>query len=164
MENTLSADQDFNLWVLLVQTRDAIFKDREKELDQYGITTMESGVLFIVQAIGAEATPAEISRWLFREHHTVSALLSRMEKKGLIRKTKDLEKKNMVRVSLTEKGKQAHDNSLRRESVHQIMAALSEEERQLLMSYLNRLRDRALQQIRLDHKLPFPPSATLQAR
>ena len=91
MNAPLSTDQDYNLWVLLHQAKDAVFKAREKELSQYGISAMEAAALFIIQAIGDKATPAEISRWIFREHHTVTALLSRMEKKGLITKVKDLE-------------------------------------------------------------------------
>lgn len=161
MQDTLFADQDFNVWVLLIHARDAIFKAREKELDKYGISTMESAVLFIVQAIGDKATPAEISRWIIREPHSVSGLLDRMEKKGLIRKTKDLDRKNLVRVSLTKKGKQAYNKSARRRSVHHIISALSEEERQQLSSYLRILRNRALKELGIDHEPPFPPAAAI---
>ncbi len=68
--NTLSTtDRDYNLWVLLHQAKDAVFKARQKELSQYGISAMEAAALFIIQAIGNKPTPAEISRWIFREHH-----------------------------------------------------------------------------------------------
>ncbi len=43
MKNNSSRDEDYNLWVLLHQAKDAVFKAREKELSQYGITTMEAG-------------------------------------------------------------------------------------------------------------------------
>lgn len=82
MTTSLSRDKDFNLWVLLQQARDAVFKAREKELNQYGITPMEAAALFTIQAIGDTATLAEIARWIFREHHTATALLNRMERKG----------------------------------------------------------------------------------
>lgn len=155
--NTSSTDKDFELSVLLNITSDAILRARDKELSKHGISSIEAGVLFIVQAVGDRTIPAEISRWIFREQHTVSALLSRMVKKGLIRKTKDLEKKNLVRVSLTDKGKQAYENSLGRESIHQIMSALSEEERQQLSLSLRTLRDKAFEALRIEYKPPFPP-------
>ena len=149
-------DQDFELWVLLHQTRDAIFRARDKELGQYGISTMQAGVLFIINAIGNEATPTEVARWLFREPHTVSSLLNRMERDGLVSKTKDLQKKNMVRVTLTEKGRSAYNESLKRKSINKVMTSLSEEERLQFRSYLEKLRDRALTEPGREMKLPFP--------
>jgi len=73
MENISPVDEDYNLWVL---------RARQKELDQFDISVIEVGVLVVIQAIGEKATPSEISRRIFREPHTVSALLNRMEKGG----------------------------------------------------------------------------------
>lgn len=157
MKSSSHVDEDFKLWVLLGQASDAVPKARQKELDQYGISTMQAAVLFVIQAIGNEATPAEISRWLFRESHSVSALLNRMEKEGLVRKTNDLDRKNLVRVSITEKRQQAYDKSTKRKSIRKIMSSLSEDERQQLRSCLEKLRNRALRELRMDRKPPpFP--------
>jgi DNA-binding MarR family transcriptional regulator len=156
--NTPSSDKDYELSVLLQQTSDAIVRAWDKELSKHGISSVEAAVLFVVQSVGRRAIPMEISRWLFRMPHTVTALLIRMARKGLIRKTKDLDKKNLVRVSLTEKGKQAYDNSISRESIHKILSVLSKEERRQLSSYLVKLRDRALEELRIDYKPPFPPN------
>ena len=62
MTTSIYRDKDFNLWVLLQQARDAVFKAREKELSPYGITPMETAVLFIIQAVGDQVTPAEAQR------------------------------------------------------------------------------------------------------
>ena len=156
MKTPLSEDKDFNLWVLLHQARDAVFKAREKELSQYGITTMESGVLFIIQRLGDKATPAEISRWIFREHHTVTSLLSRMERKGLITKARDLDRKNMWRVRVTEKGQKAYRQSVKRESIHMAMSPLSENERKQFESILREVRDESLKYSITEVTLPFP--------
>ena len=99
MRNSSSVKEDFTLWVLLRQAKDAVFKATGKELSRYGISPEQAGVLSIVQSLDNKATPAEISRWLLREPHTVSGILSRMEKKGLLRKTTDLDRKNLVRVT-----------------------------------------------------------------
>ncbi len=158
MTNSSSVDKDFTLWVLLKQAKDMVFKATQKELRQYGITPEEAAVLSVVQFLDNKATPAEISRWLLRESHTVSGILSRMEKKGLIRKTKDLDRKNLVRVTLTDKGQQAYYQSTKIESIGKIMSCLSEEECQKLISCLKTLRDRALKELGIDTKPPFPPS------
>ena len=153
--NVTSADRDYELWVLLHQTRDAIYKAREKELARFGLSSITAAALFIVEAINVPATPAEISRWLFREPHSVTGLLNRMEKQGLVRKTKDLEKKNLVRVTLTDKGREAHELSSHRAVIHRILSVLSEEQRQQLTSCLQTLLDMALGELRMDRKLPF---------
>ncbi len=146
------ADQDFDLLVALSHTTNAIVRARERELHRYSITYMQAAVLFTIKAIGDQATPAEIARWLFREPHSVSGLLARMEKAGLIVKTKDLKRKNMVRVSLTKSGEQAYEQSIKRESIHQIMASLSKEERELLRSGLRVLRKKALQELGINRR------------
>ena len=147
-------DLYYNLWVLLAQTKDAVLRARQKELHRYGISATQSAALFAIQAIGDKATPAEISRWLFREPHSVSELLSRMEKEGLVRKTKDLDRKNQVRVELTEKGYEAYDQSMKQESIHKIMSSLSEEAREQLRSCLQTLRDEALKELGVEPQMP----------
>ncbi len=156
MKLSLSKDLDYKLFVLLRQAGHVIFKSSEKELRKNGVSLVEHAVLFITQSIGQKATPAEISRWMVRERNSISALLTRMEKKGLIKMTKDLDRKNLLRVSLTKKGKQAYDNSTRIESVHSIISTLPEEVRIRMISYLKELRDKAMVELGLDYKPPFP--------
>ena len=154
----LSADDDFNLWIFLQQAHDTLSRAREKELSQYGMTLRESACLFSILAIGDNVTPAKISRMMFREHHTVSGLLSRMERKGLIKRKKDPRMKNVWRVSLTKKGQNTYHQSIKRESIHKVMSPLAEDERQQLRSYLERIRDEALKQLALAgrSRIPFP--------
>jgi DNA-binding MarR family transcriptional regulator len=156
MYDILPNDRDYDLWVLVRQTRDAIIKAREKELVQSGISSIQAAVLFTLQAIGNEATPAEISRRLVREPHSVSGLLSRMEKQGLIKKVKNLPRKNMVRVTITEKGQAAYHKSAERASMHEVMAILSENERKELWTLLEKLRDKSLKLAGIGYTLPFP--------
>ena len=87
MDNFASKDKSWELWVLLAQTRSVLYRVRQKELKQYNVSTEQSAVLFIIQAIGKKATPAEIARWLMRERNSVSSILGRMEKDGLVKKT-----------------------------------------------------------------------------
>jgi len=149
-------DKDYSLWWLLLQTRRAMYRAREKELFKLGITPEESAVLFSVKATGHAASPAKLARWLIREPHSTSGLLDRMQKKGLINKVKDPGKKNKVRVTITEEGEQAHQYSLKRETIRNIMSVLSEEERQQLGSCLSKLRLKAFTEIGVRAIPPFP--------
>jgi len=151
----ISTDEEYNLWVLLAQTRDALFKARQKELTDYDISPRQSAVLFIIQAIGDNATAAEIAKYLFRETHSTYELLLRMKKERLIKSIKNKTKKEVYK--LTPKGIRAYNHSLKRDSIREIVTSLSREERVQLKSSLKKLRDTALR-ILTAKELPFPPS------
>lgn len=159
MKRGLSGEDDYELWVLLHQTRDAIFRARESELRKFGITAMQAAVLFIIKAIQGPATPAEIARWLFREHHTVSSLLIRMEKEGLVKKTKGRQRRNMIEVTLTKKGEATYIRSRELVSIHNIMSSLSLGERAGLKRHLEILRSRATRELAANKPVdlfPYP--------
>ena len=149
-------NQVYEIWGLLDQACDAIGRARDNELRQIGISKMQAWVLFIVKAINGPATPAEISRWLFREPNTVSALLDRMEKQGLVRKVRNLEKKNLIRVVITEKGEEAYQQSKEAKVIHDVLSCFSQEERDNLRAYLETLRNKAVGELTVRHQLPFP--------
>ena len=159
MRKSLTGDQDYDLWVLLRNTTDTILRVRFKELGQLGVLGRQAALLLIIRLIereGGKATPAEISRWLFREPHTISETLNRMGKDGLIKKIKDLDRKNLVRVVITEKGQQYYEKSTRRQSIHKMLSCLTREERQQLRSVLEKLRGGGLKELGIEQKIPWP--------
>jgi DNA-binding MarR family transcriptional regulator len=151
MSKQATNDPDYELWWLILHVRRGMRRLRERDLFQYGLTPEKAAVLFVVQMIGKKATPAEIARSLLREPHSISALLSRMETEGLIKKVKDLEQKNRIRISLTPKGRRANRQAAKRDSIHEIMSCLSEEERRRLRSPLEKLCRKALEELRCPH-------------
>ena len=132
-------DPAYELWMLLAETRHLLSRVREKELLGYEITPVQTAILLAIEAIGNEAKPADISRWIARKPHTVSEAISRMEKAGLVAKCKDLHRKNLVRVIVTQKGMQARDNAIKRDSIQRVMGILNQEEREILKSQLEKL-------------------------
>ena len=155
MKTFTHTDADYDLWLLFGQTRHALLRVRHKELAQYNIPARQSVLLFIIQTIGDKATPSEIARRLLREPHSISEQLSRMDKAGLVRRSKDLDRKNMVRVTLTDKGREAYYHASKRESIHRLMSSLSKEERQKFRSYLLKLRNSALEELGMRKDFPL---------
>ena len=143
-------DEDQDLWLLLTHTRYAVFRAREKELQRYGISPEQVSLLFTVQALGNRATPAALSRHILRQPHTVSALVDRMARRGLVKKVKDLDRKNLVRVVLTEKGQKTYELSTKRGPIHRIMNELNAKEKNDFREYLVRLLAKARKEIGLD--------------
>ena len=149
-------DEDYRVWLLLYHAQRAVCRLRQKELNRYGMSTPEAGVLFAIKANGKEATHTELSRWMSREPHSVFGLVERMEKKGFVTRNKDLDRKNLVRLAMTEKGRQAYSASIKRESIHRTFSCLSKKESRQLVSCLEKLRDRALQELGIENKPSFP--------
>jgi len=152
----LSQDLDYHLFVFLRQTSHVVYRTRDKELRKFKTSVEECAVFFIVQSIGDRATPSEIARWMVRERNSMFTLLNRMKRKGLITMTKDLDKKNLIRIKLTRKGKQVYENSIKMESFRNITSSLSEEKRMQMIADLRMLRDKAMEELKLTYKPPFP--------
>jgi MarR family transcriptional regulator, organic hydroperoxide resistance regulator len=150
-------DDDQDLWLLLTHARYAIFRAREKELQRYGVSPEQVGLLFVVQALGNKATPAALSRHILRQPHTVSALVDRMARRGLVKKVKDLDRKNLVRVVMTEKGQKTYDLSTKRGPIHRIFASISPEEKKEFRDTLEKLLAKARKEIGLDREEILPP-------
>lgn len=149
-------DRDFASWVFMARTRDAILRSRVKELQKHNLSVRQASVLIVLEELDKKATPAEVSKWVFREPHSVSDFLKRMERDGLIKRIKDLARKNMIRVEITDKGREAVHNAKKIEPVHRIMAVLSKEEHQQLMVIMQKLWDKALEELRIESRPIFP--------
>ena len=150
-------DEDQDLWLLLTHTRYAIFRAREKELQRYGVSPEQVGLLFVVQALGNKTTPAALARHIIRQPHTVSALVDRMARRGLVKKVKDLDRKNLVRVVMTEKGKKTYDLSTKRGPIHRIFNTMDAKEKKAFRGHLEKLLATARKEIGLDRD-ELPPS------
>jgi len=155
MKKSVSIKPHHKLWILLHRARDLVYKAREKDLRQHGITSRQSAMLFHIIELGGNTTPAEISRVSMRAHNTVSSNLYLMEKRGLVNTTKNLDNKGMISVTMTEKGKQVYKQAMKMESIKNIMSCLSKKESQQLSLILMKLNNRALEELHIKASLPF---------
>jgi len=146
----INADEFMELYFLFARARYLSFRVREKELQRYNMTPEQAQVLMIAQELDNKGTPAEISRKLVRQPHTISALVNRMERKGLVSKVKDLERKNMVRVALTKKGEKALEVSRKGGPIRRILGILNEGERREFHDYLERIMLKSREELGLD--------------
>ena len=73
-----------------------------------------------------------------------------------MRKVKDSDRKNLVRIAMTEKGQKAYYQATKRGLIHKIMSSLSEEQHHQLRSGLETLRDKALKELGVESKPSFP--------
>ena len=150
---------------LLYEANHAITRLRDQELRQVNVTRIQLAILFTIQATkDGLATPAKIARRLVREEQTVSVALRQMEKKGIIGRVRDLERKNMFRIIVTDKGEETLSRGLeQRETIANIMSCLDTEEQDALGELLEKLRDKALKELGVEgaRRIWQPPSPRL---
>ena len=142
--------ESYRLFHLLRQTTDAVYKSRERELKNYKITPEQAGALVCIRSLGSKATPAELSRWLFRERNSMTILLNRMHAQGLINKNKDSKRKNSIKLSLTKRGDEAYQRSIEFKSFSSIIDALPPKKRAQLWTLLQAIRLKTLETLCID--------------
>jgi len=152
MAQQIKADKDYTLLTSLLQVSDILFKIRERELLSHNLSAPAAEILFLVDAMGENVTPAKITRMMLREPHSVSGLLVRMEKHGFIRRTKDMERKNHIRITLTAKGERALKQVMKLEGTTDIIARLSTEQQKQLKTTLTALKEAGKKELHLGPK------------
>jgi DNA-binding MarR family transcriptional regulator len=152
-KTALNEEHDcYMLLAMIKQTADALMKVRQKELKKFGITPEQSGAMAIIYALGGQATAAELSRILFRKPNSMTILLRRLEKQGLIKKTPDRKQKNIIRLSLTARGLQRRINSSRVNTLDRIFSKVSKARQRQLWISLEKVRNQALKDLDIDVK------------
>jgi DNA-binding MarR family transcriptional regulator len=140
--NNSTVVEDFRLWRFLDLTRYAISRSRELELAQFGLTPEQAYVLDILSVRGGSTTIGYIMDITLRQHHTISTLIARMAKRGLVEKRRSVKDKRSYDVIITPEG-QALFEKVTRKSIELVFSTLSREDKRALGSLLQRLLIRA---------------------
>lgn len=122
-------DREYDLWILISRVYHMIAKLRNMEMAKHNILPVQAYMLYIIRAMGNETTPTELSRYVYQQRSSVSDILNRMEKQGLITKEEKIDGKGRVAVKMTEKGERALQMSEQRVHLHNVISVLSEEKK-----------------------------------
>jgi DNA-binding MarR family transcriptional regulator len=134
-------------WLLLHQTYNSILKCEDKIFGEHGITTEQHSVLIAIKYIDNPVTPTDVGRWLDRNTNSVSPILDRMVKAGLVRRIRDLRDRRSVRLVITSEGKEVLDRATAAgwHLVMEILSGLPEEDMRTLIRLLETVREKALE-------------------
>jgi DNA-binding MarR family transcriptional regulator len=147
-------DKDYDLWMRLNLTISAILKARIPDMADSGLSYAEYAVLGMIEWLGGSAIPAELARWLMRRPQSISELITRMEGRGLVKRTRSAENKKIRKVVLLPKGREALRRTVERDPIHSVMRLPEDEYRQLWL-LLERLTAQSLAHVRRE---AGPPS------
>lgn len=125
---------------LLTVTQHEVFQVFSQGLTPFNITPGQYGVLRCLWENSA-CTPKEISQVLRLENSTVSGVLDRMEKKGLIKRELDSNDRRSIRVVLTPEGASMRDGVLEiiDDLNKQVLDVLSPEQREIFIDSLRKI-------------------------
>jgi DNA-binding MarR family transcriptional regulator len=144
---------DAYVYGLIEHARSLITRARELELAQYGVTREQMSILHAILINDGSATIDEIASFIIRQHNSVSTIVSRMSKLGLVKKEKMPHEKK-YRVLVTEKARKIVD-AMPWKSIEMIFAGLSLNEKQQLATYLEHLVSRGHEIMGHNFNLPF---------
>lgn len=141
------------IYPLFHNTSFIISRARELELANFGLTLEQGVLLHTLIKMGGSATLDEITENTMRQYHSVSTLVNRMARSGLVKKVKYSDNKKF-QISITDKGSNIYRKATCN-SLNIIFSVLSPEDKKQLAEYLQLLFDKARNLLGLDHKHPF---------
>lgn len=108
------------------------------------LTPEQDAVLQMLNTHG-KSTIAEISALLIREHNTISSLLDRMERSGLVIKHKDKLNSNKVTVELPPNILENWSPETVKNILDEVLSVLSEHEKEQMKTISKKISDKALE-------------------
>jgi DNA-binding MarR family transcriptional regulator len=143
------------IYPLFNNTGFIISRARELELANFGLTLEQGVLLHTLIKLGGSATLNEIATSTVRQYHSVSTLVNRMSRSGLVKKVKYSDKKKF-QVSITDKGLNTYGKATCN-SLDMIFSVLPRKDQKTFARYLQLLSTRAREVLGLDYKHPFLP-------
>jgi MarR family 2-MHQ and catechol resistance regulon transcriptional repressor len=131
-ENTV-----LRLWLLLRRVGDALGLCQDLIYSKYGLSSEQVAVLAAIKSRGP-LSPSVLGSILERAPNSVSMLVDRMVKAGLVRRTRDRKDRRTVFVSMTDKGKEAVEPAVPTgwQFIHKVLSPLSYDDQRALADML----------------------------
>jgi MarR family 2-MHQ and catechol resistance regulon transcriptional repressor len=136
-------------WLLCRQTYNLVLKCEDAVFAKVGLTTQQHAVLMAIKYIRNPVTPSDIAHWLDRNTNSISLIVDRMEKDGLVKRVRDLRDRRSLRLVMTSKGKEIFGQAtmIGWVLVQEILSCLTEEDLETLGNLMERIRGKAFEYI-----------------
>jgi DNA-binding MarR family transcriptional regulator len=140
--NFESENLTLRFWRLMYQTYTLLKTCEDRIFEEHGLTTEQYGVLVAIKYLGEPVRISDIARWLERSTNSVSMIVDRMVKAGLVRRIRDKSDRRTVHVFSTSKGETALKPATLAglEFIRKILSPLSSEDRRTFVSQLETLK------------------------
>ncbi len=131
----------FELWMAFNRTRNSVYRLRELELAQFGLTVEQSAILHLLISCGGSATAKTIEYLTLRQHHSISTLINRMIKMDLVTRYKNPDGKKFE-ILITRHGEDLY-KKVPIHSIEMVFSSLKVKDRERLYAYFSILLEKA---------------------
>ena len=106
MEDQAESDLNYHIWILIADLHHKMLQVRQNEVSKYNISTRQLYNLRIIDSLGPKAKLSELAKIAQRKIDVISRQSAFMEKDGLIRRIKETPKSRLLRLEVTDKGRE----------------------------------------------------------
>jgi DNA-binding MarR family transcriptional regulator len=147
MSNSESEKLALRAWFLTHRTRDVLRNCEDQIFGEYGLTTEQYAVLAIIKYLDAPVRITDVARWSGRSTNSVSMIIDRMVKAGLVTRKRDRKDRRTVFVTITSKAENALEPATRAglEFIQEILSSLSDDDKRTFVSLHEIVKYKALQ-------------------
>lgn len=134
------ADLALTMWVKLARASTTFGRLTAKDIDQYGLTQPQFGVLEMLGHLGP-LTIGDIGKRMLVTAGCITVILDNLEKDGLVERVRSGEDRRVINVQLTAKGQAKFKRIFRKHAkrVTELASVLMEEEQAQLSDLLKKL-------------------------
>jgi DNA-binding MarR family transcriptional regulator len=145
--NPKSENLVLRLWFMIHHTHDLLRACEDQMFPKYGLTTEHHSVLLTIKF--GHVRPTDVARWLARSPNSISMIVDRMAKAGLVRRVRDKSDRRVVRLVITSKGEDALKPAYAAgwKLYREIMTPLSDEDKQTLLRLLITIQHQAIKHV-----------------
>jgi len=124
-----------------------VLKCEEVVFGKIGLTPQQHAVLIAIKYINDPVKPTDVARWLDRNTNSITLIIDRMEKDGLVKRIRDLRDRRSLRLVMTQKGKEVLEQATVPgwELVQELLSCLSEEDMETFNGLMEKVREKAFQ-------------------
>ncbi len=127
-----------NLVFVIHRTHDMLKSCEDKVFGKQGLTTEQYAVLTTIKHLDEPVRITDVARWLTRSTNSISMIVDRMVKAGLLTRERDGDDRRTVRLVITSKAETLLKPATLagQEFIQKILSNLSYEDRQALLGPL----------------------------
>ena len=133
------------IWSLFQQTYLLAFRHLEQVTGREGLSHSQAAALAVLSASDRALPLSHLARYLTQEAQSTTELADRLERRGLVRRTRDARDRRLVLLELTDEGRAVYDRIRPglSEGGEQLFAGLGERDRAKMADLLAPVRESA---------------------
>jgi DNA-binding MarR family transcriptional regulator len=145
--NLESNNLALRVWFMTHRTRDVLSRCEDKVFAKYGLTSEQYSVLATMKSLEDPVRITDVARWLERSTNSVSMIIDRMVKAGLVKRVRDKSDRRAVRLSITSKAEEALKPAARAalDFVQEVTSPLSPEDKRTFVNLHEMVKHKAFQ-------------------